>query len=148
MFCFAVVRIAYVAASIFEPPVDRLYSEIGERFMSESEAPTLERQAMVSVSDSVIESIEPAAQVEELPEPPVLGYAERVELTGDEMKSSDSAANTDALLNRMDTLRQEMAGCRIRRDEFYLQNNEEGYRREVEQMTELARESGEVGANL
>jgi hypothetical protein len=151
MFCLAVVRIAYVAAPIFEPPVDRLYSEIGERFMNDSEAPIVERQAMVRAAEPIIESIEPAALIEEIPEPPVIEAsksAKPLEMAADEMKSSDSAAQTDFLLDRMDTLRQEMAGCRIRRDEFYLQNNEKGYRREVEKMTELAKEIGEIGTSL
>ncbi len=151
MFCLAVVRIAFVAAPIFEPPVDRLYSEIEERLLDQSEAPPLERHAIVSVSEPVVQSIEPAARVVDIPEPPALETKEPVEpvkKAAVEAAPSQSANDTDALLARMDTLRQKMASCRIRRDEFYLQNNEDGYRQEVEKMTELAREIGEIGAKL
>ena len=44
----------------------------------------------------------------------------------------------------IDSLRQELAECRIRRDEYYLQNNEEGYREEVERMTSLAKRIGKL----
>lgn len=152
MFCLAVVRIAYVAAPIFEPPVDRLYSEIEARLLDDSEAPPLERHAIVSVSEPVIESIEPGARVVDIPEPPALETKEPVitpvEKAIAEPTPSQAANDTDALLARMDALRQKMASCRIRRDEFYLQNNEDGYRQEVEKMTELAKEIGEIGAKL
>ncbi len=151
MFCLAVVRLAYVAAPVFEPPVDRLYSEIGERFMSDSEAPELERQAVASVAEPVIESIEPAAQVSLIPEPPALDAEAPVKpalKASADLPPAKPSIDQDALLERMDTLRQKMAGCRIRRDEFYLQNNEDGYRREVEKMTELAKEIGEIDAQL
>lgn len=48
----------------------------------------------------------------------------------------------------LEELRRQMSECRIRRDEFYIQNNEDGYRREVEKMTALAREIGEIEARL
>jgi hypothetical protein len=51
-------------------------------------------------------------------------------------------------VSRIDTLRIQLEECRIRRDEFYLQNNEEGYRREVHRMTNLAREIGDIEKGL
>jgi hypothetical protein len=45
---------------------------------------------------------------------------------------------------RIDMLRIQLEECRIRRDEFYLQDDEEGYRREVHRMTNLAREIGDI----
>ncbi|MEM7603031.1 MAG: hypothetical protein AAF357_16660, partial [Verrucomicrobiota bacterium] len=48
----------------------------------------------------------------------------------------------------LEGLRREMAECRIRRDEFYLQNNEIGYRYEVQKMTALAKQIGEIEAQL
>ena len=49
-----------------------------------------------------------------------------------------------APVSRIETLRTQLEECRIRRDEFYLQNDEEGYRREVHRMTNLAREIGDI----
>jgi hypothetical protein len=46
--------------------------------------------------------------------------------------------------SRIETLRTELEECRIRRDESYLQNDEEGYRSEVQRMTNLAREIGDI----
>jgi hypothetical protein len=48
------------------------------------------------------------------------------------------------LFSRIETLRTELEECRIRRDESYLQNDEEGYRSEVQRMTNLAREIGDI----
>jgi hypothetical protein len=48
------------------------------------------------------------------------------------------------LFSRIETLRTELEECRIRRDESYLQNDEEGYRGEVQRMTNLAREIGDI----
>lgn len=151
MFCLAVVRIAFVAAPILEPPVDRLYSEVGKHFDNPSDVPTIERQAIADVHEPLVESLELAARVEALPELPAFEVPEpavTVQKAAREKEPFAATAETDSLLERMNTLRQDMAGCRIRRDEFYLQNNEVGYRLEVEKMTELAREIGELGAKL
>ena len=48
----------------------------------------------------------------------------------------------------MNDLRRRLAQCRVRRDEFYIQNDEAGYRREVEQMNELVRQIGESESKL
>jgi hypothetical protein len=45
---------------------------------------------------------------------------------------------------RLDALRKELAACRIRRDEFYIQEDEAGYRHEVERMAAIVRELGEI----
>jgi hypothetical protein len=49
-----------------------------------------------------------------------------------------------AEIERVEALRAQLEECRIRRDEFYLQNDEDGYRREVHRMTNLAREIGDI----
>lgn len=45
---------------------------------------------------------------------------------------------------RLDSLRKELAACRIRRDEFYIQEDEAGYRHEVERMAAIVKELGEI----
>ena len=54
----------------------------------------------------------------------------------------------DHLLSQVNDLRRRLAQCRVRRDEFYIQNDEAGYRREVEQMNELVRQIGEIESKL
>ncbi len=59
-----------------------------------------------------------------------------------EFSVSGSAVENAAV----EKLRAQLASCRVRRDEYYLQNDEQGYRREVKRMGALAREIGEFGA--
>ena len=59
-----------------------------------------------------------------------------------ELEPAVAPANGD--LRRIEELRVQLEECRIRRDEFYLQNDEEGYRREVHRMTNLAKEIGDI----
>ena len=59
-----------------------------------------------------------------------------------------SEAEVEKLRKKMEALRQELTACQIRRDEFYIQSNEEGYRKEVEHMTELVRKIGRIESEL
>ena len=109
-----ILRLLWVTSPIFEPMVDRFYYEVGQVFRSGSEGQDGRHGGSASYS---AERIIPSSEVE------------AVSLAGK---------------NRIHRLRQELAECRIRRDEYYLQNNEDGYRYEVERMTELARRIGEL----
>ncbi len=53
-----------------------------------------------------------------------------------------------ALRSQLLDMRREMVACQIRRDEYYLQNDENGYADEVARISELAREIGEINATI
>ena len=50
--------------------------------------------------------------------------------------------------DRLTELRQAVAACQIRRDECYLLNDEDGYRKEVEKISELVREIALIRVSL
>ncbi len=127
--CLSVVRLVQVAAPVFEPPVQRLYAEMSQLFQRSeptvslatsersAEEPTVERVALAARMPAAEESA------------PVRG---------------EEGISVPDLLERVERLRVQLEECRIRRDEFYLQNDEEGYRREVHRMTDLAKEIGDL----
>jgi len=142
VFCLAVVRVVYVAAPVFEPPVHRLYAEAARLFepadpaisvaASErsAEEPSIEKVSLASRVPSTAD--EPAPTAHDPGEPTVS--------VGEKTVPAPAAP----IMGRIETLRVQLEECRIRRDEFYLQDNEEGYRREVHRMTNLAREIGDI----
>jgi hypothetical protein len=149
VFSLSVIRLVYVAAPVFEPPVDRLYAELGNWFSEETPVGTIAESQRTAV-DSSVETVELSARVAEprpvvdeepaplgslIPEPMIAAAAPLPPVTEAPV----------APLSRIETLRTQLEECRIRRDEFYLQNDEEGYRREVHRMTNLAREIGDIG---
>lgn len=144
IFSLSVLRLAYVAAPIFEPPVNRLYAEAG-KLMQADEAGGSMAKSERSVQESSVEKVSLASRAVEksppaLEEPLVLPQPEAP------VKLAKSEIMPD--MSRIDDLRIKLEECRIRRDEFYLQNNEEGYRQEVHVMTELAREIGDIESGL
>jgi hypothetical protein len=80
-----------------------------------------------AVPEALVE-VAPPAESPEAPSEPVPTVASKLEI--------------------IETLRIQLEECRIRRDEFYLQNDEEGYRREVHRMTNLAKEIGDIENSL
>lgn len=135
LFSLAVIRIAYVAAPVFEPPVDRLYAEVADA-VAEDQMPKSNTVSEKSIPETPVNEIELAGRVESIPEPPNLDIPEP-----EVFVKPDPTA-------RIDELRRALAECRIRRDEFYLQNNESGYRTEVAKMADLAREIGEIESSF
>ncbi len=137
VFSLSVIRLVYVAAPVFEPPVSRLYAELGQRFESETPVGTI-AESQRAAADSSVEVVELSARAPErakaVPESPAPA---RVVVTAAEVPES-------VPFSRIETLRTELEECRIRRDESYLQNDEEGYRSEVQRMTTLAREIGDI----
>lgn len=158
VFFLSVLRIAWVAAPVFEPPVNRLYAEAAERFRERRETATL-AESQRSAKSPTVEAVELSSRAVEPAEPAVVEKP-AVEEAGipDAQPEPASRAEAPALppvpgpqvpapaptSERIETLRRELEACRIRRDEFYLQNDEEGYRREVHRMTNLAREIGDI----
>lgn len=156
----AVLRIGYVASPLVLSPAKKVYASWKQE---RQEVPAAESgnllpdtaKSEIELAGKAMEVPEiPDAPVEEpTPEPDVLEIpdvpkvAEKSE-TKEEM-AEVSVVSTPELLNKeMEELRRELAGCRIRRDEFYLQNDEAGYRREVKRMIDLAKHIGEIEAKL
>lgn len=154
VFSLSVIRLAYVAAPIFEPPMNRLYVEAGKMLRAadkEGTAADSERSAL----EPVIESVELASQVisskalpapdEVMPLPVTEPITPPAPLVVAPLQSKVDLAETR---KRMEQLRVALEECRIRRDEFYLQSDESGYRQEVQRMTNLAKEIGDIEDSL
>jgi len=140
LFCLCVFRIAYVAAPIFEPPVDRVFAAV-EGYFTEDVTAVKEARTDQEFRETAIQEMElavQAQQVEEVPPAPEFSV----------MPEEKLQANTEELLFEINDLRHRLAECRAHRDELYIQNNEAGYRREVEQMTDLVRQIGEIESKL
>jgi hypothetical protein len=148
VFSLSVFRLAYVTAPIFEPPVDRLYAEAG-RLLKSADGGTSHGELERSAQLSPVERVELAARVEpadpkESAESATTGLVE----TAPPAESPEPAPAVRPRLDVIERLRLPLEDCRIRRDEFYLQNDEEGYRREVHRMTNLAKEIGDIENSL
>lgn len=157
LFCLAVLRIAWVAAPLFEPAVGRAYASV-EKFFYGDLDPEGIQVASNRPAESPVREVELAGRVD----PAIAGATTEAPLPGDTSAVAEPAPEPKvakrapaappvpvaAQLEKIERLRQELAECRIRRDEFYLQNDEPGYRREVEKMTNLVRKIGEVEAEL
>jgi hypothetical protein len=143
LFSLAVLRLAYVIAPVFEPPVNRLYAEL-ENYFYDSVQPTSVEGQTDDVPEPSQQEMAVAAQAqaqETIPEPlPIPAPQLQPELP------APAASPVD--LTHLDGLRRRLAECRIRRDEFYIQNDEQGYREEVAKMSELVREIGELESRL
>ncbi len=144
LFSLSVLRLAYVAAPIFEPPVDRLYSEVGKLMGPRSSGVSLassERSAQIPG----VEKVELASQMKSAPRE--VGVQSNLNSADEEalaLPQPEALPKVELIKPDIEELRVKLEECRIRRDEFYLQNNEEGYRREVHAMTELAKEIGDI----
>jgi hypothetical protein len=151
VFSLSVIRLVYVAAPAFEPPVNRLYAEVGEWFEAEAPVGTI-AESQRAAADSSVEAVELSARaIERTSEIPEAPAPESVVVTASvkpPIAVAPAAEPATVPVSRIDTLRIQLEECRIRRDEFYLQNNEEGYRREVHRMTNLAREIGDIEKGL
>ena len=143
LFSLAVLRIAYVAAPILEPPVNLVYSTVEGYFYQDTQLPA-ERRSGNELLDTPVQELELAGRAIDLPS--AMPAENGSVVSYNEIPEPPAAA--PPTLENLESLRREMAECRIRRDEFYLQNNEIGYRYEVQKMTALAREIGEIEARL
>lgn len=151
LFSLAVLRIAYVAAPILEPPVNLVCSSIEGYFYQDSKPPA-ERHTGNELLETPILELELAGRAPEVPT--------AVPIKADPVVSADAIpeppttatpeppTTATPTLEDLESLRREMAECRIRRDEFHLQNNEIGYRYEVQKMTALAKLIGGIEARL
>ena len=158
VFALSVLRLAYVAAPIFEPPVKRFTSMAGEFVSGKGESVSVANSER-SVQDTSIERVELAAKV--VPEEAAKQTAEKPVVTKPTAaipaiteKPAEAAVNQEAAsapapaARSIDVLRTELEECRIRRDEFYLQDNEKGYRQEVQRMSNLVKEIGDIENSL
>lgn len=147
VFSLSVIRLVYVAAPVFEPPVNRLYAEMGKWFEEDTPVGTI-AESQRAAADSSVEEVELSARApERSPVVPASPAPEKVvapPVVKAEIPLAPATASEAPPVSRIETLRIQLEECRIRRDEFYLQNDEEGYRREVHRMTNLAREIGDI----
>ncbi|HQZ26997.1 MAG TPA: hypothetical protein PK648_02520 [Verrucomicrobiales bacterium] len=154
VFSLSVIRLVYVAAPIFEPPMDRLYAEAG-KMLHATDKDTTAANSERSALQPAIESVELASRVNspiELPAPDEVMPQAATEPTirpAPVVKAPvPSKADLEQTRVRIEELRVALEECRIRRDEFYLQNDESGYRQEVQRMTNLAKEIGDIEDSL
>lgn len=146
IFSLSVLRLVYVAAPVFEPPVDRLYAE-AEKILRSPEGGISHGELERAAELSGVEKVELAARVE--PAAPEAVAGENLIETAPPAESPEPApASKGNKLEAIEILRVQLEECRIRRDEFYLQNDEDGYRREVHRMTNLAKEIGDIENSL
>ena len=154
VFGLSVLRLGFVAAPVFEPPVNRLYAEV-ENFFYDGSPKPVESELSREIADSPQKEVQFAGRAGAAP---IDATPEKVSVSEDAIPDVPPAgspelgqgepANLKASLDAIDDLRRRMSECRIRRDEFYIQNNEAGYRREVEKMSALAKEIGEIESRL
>lgn len=152
-FLLSVIRIAHVTSPLFEPVGQRL----AIMFLPKSEVVTVVASERTAASPTV-DRVAPAARVDESmkekaqaqPQPaPSANTRSSEELPSTQSAPQPPAMNPQAqTLDKITTLRAQLEECRIRRDEYYLQNDEAGYRREVHRMTGLANEIGEIENGL
>lgn len=160
IFSLSVIRLAYITAPIFEPPADRLHVEVKKLFQKTDASVShgeLARAAEMSSVEKValaakVEIVPAAAPTREVvPGPTTTEGAFPTEGVPESTKVAVTEAPVPVVggdIESIETLRTQLEECRIRRDEFYLQNNEEGYRREVHRMTSLAKEIGDIETRL
>lgn len=99
---------------------------------------------------------EMTAEVESIQETRMPHFAEMEEVTlaselpteEEEVVVEEPESVEPTIVDRLIELRQEMAACQIRRNECYLLNDEDGYTREVERISELAKEIGQISSDL
>lgn len=168
----SVIRLAQVVSPVFDPPARRLYVEVRGAFDPPSPAVSATSSER-AVPEIMVERIALAARAAEPSEasarvegPPAGREVEESLWRNEEPAPVNSAPlDVDAAahlsnrfvpevpaskglgektLSRVESLRAELEECRIRRDEFHLQNDEDGYRREAHRMTSLAREIGNI----
>lgn len=146
IFSLSVFRLAFVTAPIFEPAADHLYAAV-ERVLRKPEASISHGELARAAEMSPVAKVELAAKVETAS--PTASSHEVA--PGEAISGSTSSAEVAEVASVVSTrtesieiLRIQLEECRIRRDEFYLQNDEEGYRGEVHRMTNLAKEIGDI----
>lgn len=109
-----VIRFAWIVAPVFEPAIERIGIEINEVLQEEAS--------------------------QQIP----LGNHENLLAERAPQSATIESVAPSGKSKKMERLRGELEECRIRRDEYYLQNNEDGYRKELESMTTLTRKIGEL----
>ncbi len=161
VFSLSVFRLAYITAPVLEPPANRLQAAV-QKIFRKSEAGVSHGELARAAQEPVVEKVSLAAKVEaappaatsresgpenraasESPSPSSQAEAETTKAT-----RTEEAARDGGEIQSIETLRVQLEECRIRRDEFYLQNDEEGYRSEVHRMTRLAKEIGDIENSL
>jgi len=153
VFGLSALRLGFVTAPVFEPPVNRLYAEVGKFFYEDTRQPN-GSESTRNIADSSKKEVQLAGRVDSPQPAAVKSASENSGLKIPDVTprgSTEIGESSDSLavsMAKIEDLRRRMSECRIRRDEFYIQNNEAGYRQEVEKMSALAKEIGEIESKL
>ena len=139
IFTLCVLRIGLVMAPALTPAATRLVAKWKGSAAGQA-APLVAEMERVLPQAEIVERELASKAVAEIPLPPT-PESSKQEVAEPKALVPESATPDPV---RLDSLRKELAACRIRRDEFYIQEDEAGYRREVERMAAIVRELGEI----
>ncbi len=149
IFSLCLLRIGLVMAPAFTPAATRLVAMWKGVEMAPQESVVAEAERVLPTTQIVERELASKAVAEiSLPQTTAAGQLAVAKPKASSPVPSVPVPVTQSMADqgqgRLDSLRKELAACRIRRDEFYIQEDEAGYRREVERMTAIVRELGEI----
>lgn len=110
----------------------------------QDEVVTPVEEVIAEVSTPVVEEISTAVRTPKLVEPDEVTFASRAPAK----EELPPVPEEPSLVDKLISMRREVAACQIRRDEYYLLNNENGYRAEVAKISELVKEIGKIRAEI
>lgn len=154
-FLLSGIRIMQVASPLLEPAAahlaimiapnqNQLRRTASERIAAKPGIEKVAPAAQVTTTSDEVESAGELVSPKSLVSHPERSVAADTvkELETEIEQEQPAQAEKAPLITEIERLRAELEECRIRRDEYYLQNDEAGYRREVHRMTSLANEIG------
>lgn len=147
IFSLCLLRIGLVMAPAFTPAATRLVAKWKGVEMAPTGGVVAEAERVLPPTQIVERELASKAEPEShLPQTPAAVQPEVAKPKALSPTSGAPAPTMEIVTDRgrLDSLRKELAACRIRRDEFYIQEDEAGYRREVERMAAIVKELGEI----
>jgi len=109
------------------------------------------QQVVAPVAKTAAITEKKASRIPEVAEKKEVSFASRAPQAFEalpELPGDAEATPEPNLIEKLMGMRQEMAACQIRRDEYYLLNDETGYSGEVARITELVKEIGEIRSRI
>lgn len=148
IFSLCLLRIGLVMAPVFTPVATRLVAMWKGVEMTPRESVVAEAERVLPTTHIAERGLASKAAKIPLAQAATAGQTEVAKPMASSPVSSIPVPVTESMTDqgrgRLDSLRKELAACRIRRDEFYIQEDVAGYRREVERMTAIVREIGDI----
>ncbi len=127
-----------VGAYLVTPLVISIFDQPAAASVSEAEIASVDVNEKQNAADSTAVRIPAVAETKEVT------FASRAPIK----EALPPVKEEPSLVEKLIQMRQEMAACQIRRDEYYLLDDEKGYRAEVEKISELAKEIGKIRADI